>query len=122
MRIGLLLFRLALVLAWLVLFWVSYQAVSRLGFGAAGGVFIGDFAHPWRAQFNADFALHLLLVATWLVFRARTWWLGLIWAVLAINLGGVFTLAYLLVVSFQTEGDMRQLLLGRHAAKARVST
>jgi hypothetical protein len=115
-RIGLNIFRLALVVAWVVLFWVSFQAVSRMGFGAAGDVFIGDFAQPWRAQFNADFAVHLLLVGAWLVFRARTWWLGLIWALLAINLGGVFTLAYLLVVSIQTEGDMRQLLLGRHAA------
>jgi hypothetical protein len=116
MRIGLFLFRLALCVAWVVLFWVSFRAVSRMGFGAAGGVFIGDFAQPWRAQFNADFALHLLLIATWLVYRARSWWVGLIWAVLAINLGGVFTLAYLLVVSFQTKGDIRELLLGRVAA------
>ena len=78
-------------------------------------MFIGDFAHPWRAQFNADFALHLLLVAAWWVYRARSWILGLVWAVLAINVGAVFTLAYLLVVSIQVKGDMRRLLLGRHA-------
>jgi len=123
MRIGLLLFRVALLVAWLVLFWVSFQAVSRMGFGAASAVFNGGFAQPWRAQFNTDFILHLLLVGAWLVYRARTWWLGLIWASLAFSVGGVFTLAYLLVVSFQTGGDVRKLLLGRHAgAETTLST
>jgi hypothetical protein len=115
MRLGLVLFRLALVIAWLVIFWISFQAVSRMGFGPAGDVFIGDFAHPWRAQFNGDFAIHLLLVAAWMIYRSKSWIVGLVCAVLAINLGGVFTLAYLLVVSFQTDGDLRKLLLGQHA-------
>ena len=115
MRPGLTLFRLALVVAWLVIFWISLQAVSRMGFGPAGSVFIGDFAHPWRAQFNGDFAIHLMLVAAWMIYRSKSWVVGLVCALLAINLGGVFTLAYVLVVSFQTDGDMRKLLLGRHA-------
>jgi hypothetical protein len=117
MRLGLIVFRLALCVAWLVLFWVSYQAVSRMGFGAAGSVFIGDFAHPWRAQFNTDFGLHLLLVAAWMIYRSRSWIIGLICALLAVNVGGVFTLAYLLMVSFLVKGDMRRLLLGRHAGE-----
>jgi hypothetical protein len=117
MRLGLTIFRLALCLGWIILFVISWEAVSRMGFGAAGGVFIGDFAHPWRAQFNADFALHLLLVAAWMIYRSKSWVVGVICAVLAINLGGVFTFAYLLVVSIQTRGDMRKLLLGHHAAE-----
>jgi hypothetical protein len=72
MRIGLNLFRLALAVAWLVILWISFQAVSRMGFGVAGGVFIGDFAHPWRAQFNGDFAIHLLLVAAWIIYRSKS--------------------------------------------------
>lgn len=116
MRPGLFIFRLALCVGWAILFVISFQAVSRMGFGAAGDVFIGDFAHPWRAQFNGDLALHLLLVAAWMVYRSRSWIFGVICGLLAINLGGVFTLAYLLVVSLQARGDMRQVLLGRHAA------
>jgi hypothetical protein len=73
MRPGLTIFRLALFIGWAVMFAISCHAVSRMGFGAAGGVFIGDFAHPWRAQFNADFALHLLLVAAWMIYRSRSW-------------------------------------------------
>lgn len=115
MRLGMNVFRLLLSVGWAALLLVSVRAVTTMGVGGAGGVFIGDFAHPWRAQFNTDFSLYLLLAAAWMVYRARSWVLGLVWAVLAINLGGLFTLAYLLVASIQAKGDMRKVLLGRHA-------
>ncbi len=115
MRFGTTVFRLALCLGWTILLVVSVHAVKTMGMGAAGAVFVSDFAHPWRAQFNTDFSLYLLLAAAWMIFRARSWAIGLIWAVLAINLGALFTLAYLLVLSIQAKGDMRMVLLGRHA-------
>ena len=97
MRIGMSIFRVALCVGWTVLFFVSAHAVQAMGAGAAGAVFFGDFAHPWRAQFNTDFSLYLLLAAAWMVYRSRHWALGLVWALLAVNLGGLFTLAYLLL-------------------------
>ena len=118
MRFGTTVFRLALCLGWTILLVVSVHAVKAMGMSAAGAVFIGDFAHPWRAQFNTDFSLYLLLAAAWMVYRARSWAVGLVWAVLAINLGALFTLAYLLVLSFQAKGDMRIVLFGRHARYA----
>jgi hypothetical protein len=118
MRVGAIVFRLLLALGWAVLFYVSVQAIRLMGVGAAGTVFVADFAHPWRAQFNTDFSLHLLLVAAWMVYRSRPWFVGLICGVLAINLGGVFTLAYLLAVSIRAKGDMRKVLLGWRAETA----
>jgi len=115
MRFGLAGFRVALVLGWAVLFTVSVHAIQSMGANAAGAVFIGDFAHPWRAQFNTDLSIHLLLAAAWMIYRSRSWVVGLVCAVLAINLGGVFTLAYLLVATFQARGDMARVLLGRRA-------
>ena len=56
----------------------------------------------------------LALVAAWLIWSAKTWLWGLVSAVLAINLGALFTLAYLLVRSFQTQGNIKAILLGRH--------
>ena len=47
-----------------------------------------------------------------MIYRSRSWVVGIICAILAINLGGVFTLAYLIVVSVQAKGDMRKVLLG----------
>lgn len=118
MRFGTTVFRLLLCAGWVLLLFVSIHAVRAMGLGGAGAVFMGDFAHPWRAQFNTDFSLYLLLAGAWLIYRARSWGLGLVWAVLAINLGALFTLAYLLVVSIQAKGDMRQVLLGRQAKHA----
>jgi hypothetical protein len=39
---------------------LSVKAVGQMGLAAAGHVFFGDFSHPWRAQFNGDFGMHLL--------------------------------------------------------------
>ena len=115
MRIGTLAFRLMLCVGWAVLLFVSIHAVKAMGMGAAGAVFIGDFAHPWRAQFNTDLSLYLLLTAAWMVYRSRNWAIGLVWALLAVNLGSLVTLAYLLVASIHARGDMRVVLLGHRA-------
>ncbi len=117
---GMTLLRVGLCLAWVCLLLVSVRAVQRMGVGAAGQVFLGDFAHPWRAQFNTDFSIYLLLVAAWMVYRARTWWAGLLCALLAVNFGGLFTLAYLLLASLNANGDPRVLLLGRYRMSSRT--
>lgn len=110
------LFRLALAAAWLLLLWVTIEAGRRLGFDKAGDFFIGDMAHPWRAQFNTDFSFFLLLVAAWMIWSARNRALGTLCAILSVIGGGLFTFAYLLIASYRTDGDIRAILLGRHAA------
>ena len=115
MSTGKKIFAAVLCAAWAVLLWVSVHAVTSMGIGAAGAVFVGDFAQPWRAQFGTDFSIHLLLVAAWMVWRSRFWPLGLICGVLAINFGGLFTLAYILVAMVRSQGDMRLVLLGARA-------
>ena len=108
------LFRLALAAAWLVLLWVTIQAVRKLGFDKAGDFFIGDMSHPWRAQFNTDFSFFLLLVAAWMFWSSKNHALGVVFALLSIVGGGLFTLPYLLIATFRTDGNMRAVLLGRH--------
>jgi hypothetical protein len=112
MRLGVTGFRALLCVGWAILLWVSIRAVAAMGLGTAGTVFISDFGHPWRAQFNTDFTLHLLLMAAWMIYRSKNWVVGVVCAVLTMNLGGMFTLAYVLVVSIQAKGDIRKLLLG----------
>jgi hypothetical protein len=106
-------FRGFLIVGWLLLFYVTAHAFVALG--ADGGmVFISDFAHPWRAQFNTDFSLHIVLVALWMFWREPSKAVGLLCALGAMA-GGVFTLLYLLIATFRAGGDPRKLLLGRHA-------
>ena len=58
-----------LIAGWLVATATMVWGVSAMGFSAAAEVFVADFAHPWRAQFNADFLVHLLLMAAWVFYR-----------------------------------------------------
>jgi uncharacterized integral membrane protein len=108
------LFRIALAIGWLVMAWVTLQAGQQLGLDQAGDFFFGDMAHPWRAQFNIDFLLHLLLVGAWMIWSNANRALGLVFALLAVTGGAVFTFAYLLVRTVQTRGNLKQVLLGRH--------
>ena len=102
-------------LFWAALAFLTVQAATALGLGAAGDFFFGDFAYPWRAQFNFDFAIHLLLVAAWMIWRAPNRIVGAVFGLLAINLGALFTLAFLMVAGWRARGDLRAVLLGRYA-------
>jgi hypothetical protein len=99
------------VVAWVVLAYVSIHAIKTLGLDGAN-VFVEDFAHPWRAQFNTDFATWAVPIAAWVFWRNASWLVGLLCAVATLFMGGMFLLPYLLVASFYARGDARRLLLG----------
>jgi hypothetical protein len=111
-------FRAAVLIAWLVVMWVSIHAVATLGFNQGGATFFGDFSHPWRAQFNADFSAHLLLMAAWIVYRQKNLLLGLLFGLAAVMFGGAFSLAYIFVATFTAKGSFKGLLLGYRATQA----
>jgi hypothetical protein len=106
-------FQLLVVGIWVALLLVTWRAVDGLGLGG-GTVFVSDLSHPWRAQFNVDFLLHLLLFALWVFWREQSKRIGIVCAVLCI-FGGLFTFPYLLVAALHARGDFRALLLGAHA-------
>jgi hypothetical protein len=83
-----------------------------MGFDAAGSTFFADFAHPWRAQFNGDFSVHLLLMASWIVYREKRLAVGIPLGLGAL-MGGVFSFAYIFLATFGTGGSFTKLLLGR---------
>lgn len=112
MKTGLILFTAVAAIAWAILLYVSVQAVTAMGVNAAGAVFLADFGQPWRAQFGADFSIHLLLVAAWMIWRSRSWIVGIVCALLAINLGALFTLPFLLIAAWRAGGSLEAALLG----------
>ena len=76
-------------------------------------VFFGDIAAmAWPGQFNLDFLFMLTLSATWVAWRHRFSGAGLALGALAFFGGAMFLTVYLLVVTRQTRGDLRRLLLG----------
>ena len=104
-----------LALAWVVLAWITAQALVELGPAEAVRTFVGDYRHPWRAQFYTDFSLHLVLTAAWVLYRARTPARGAAYAFLVLALGALFTIPYVVAAAAKAEGQVRALLLGRHA-------
>jgi hypothetical protein len=108
------LLRVVLAIGWLVVAWATFRAGSTLGLGVAGDIFFADLNHPWRGQFNLDFLGHLLLIAAWLAWSASSRALGILYAMLAILGGGLFTFAYLFILSFRHHGNIAAIVLGRH--------
>jgi hypothetical protein len=104
-----------LLVAWVIAAVTMVWGVTEMGMSAAGDVFIGDFAHPWRAQFNADFLAHLILMAAWIFYREPSPVTRYICAPAAIFLGGAFSFLYIVVAASRVDGNPRALLLGRHA-------
>ena len=102
-----------LLVLWILLTGMTIYAVQVLG-SDGGLVFISDFSHPWRAQFNTDFSMHLLLFILWVVWREKSKAVGLVAGLLCL-MGGLFTLLYLLVAAYRAKGDPKKLLLGVHA-------
>ncbi|WP_094585761.1 hypothetical protein [Synechococcus sp. BO 8801] len=109
-------FRAALVLLWLAVAGYTLVVVPHHGIDLVR-VFIADVrAMGWPGQFDLDFLGMLLLTGLWVAWRddfsAKGLGLGLLAAV-----GGIlFLAAYLLVLSLQANGSVKQVLLGTRRA------
>lgn len=82
-------------------------------------IFFGDMMKmEWPGQFNLDFMAMLILSGLWVAWRHHFTLTGLALGIVAFNLGAPFLSAYLLIVSFQTGGNMKAILLGEARAAA----
>ena len=102
---------LAVLLLWVVGY--TLTVLTEHGLGPLFPTFFGDMAKlDWPGQFNADFFGFLLLSGVWVAWRNHFSPLGLALGVVAV-LGGIpFLTAYLLIMSFKVNGDMKTLLMG----------
>lgn len=109
-------FRGLLIVLWLAI--AGYTAVVAANHGLnLLPIFFGDMASMgWPGQFNLDFMSMLTLSALWVAWRHHFSPAGLTLGVLAFFFGAFFLTTYLLVLSLQTDGDMRALLLGEARA------
>jgi hypothetical protein len=109
------LFRLGLVVFWLVLLVYTGVVIANHGINLLP-VFFGDMAAmAWPGQFNLDFFGFLLLSGLWTAWRNGFSGLGLALGVVAVFGGIGFLAPYLLYLTYQTKGDARAILLGVNA-------
>jgi hypothetical protein len=105
-------FRLLLVVIILAVGAYTMVTIANHGMGLYP-IFFGDIAEmTWRGQFNVDFLCFLILSGFWVAWRHQFSAGGLALGFAAFNLGAPFLAAYLLIVSYQTRGDVRLMLLG----------
>ncbi len=77
-------------------------------------IFFGDMAAmTWPGQFNFDFMTFLLLSGLWTAWRNEFSPGGLLLGLVAVFGGMLFLSAYLLILSFQTNGDLQAMVFGR---------
>lgn len=110
-------FRVILVVLWTVLTAYTAVVIARHGMNLLP-VFFGDMARlGWPGQFNLDFLCLLTLSGLWTAWRDRFSARGLGLGVLAFFGGAGFLLAYLLILTVTTRGDMARVLLGPRAGR-----
>tara|TARA_R110001599_G_C12176322_1_gene653695 strand:- start:93 stop:428 length:336 start_codon:yes stop_codon:yes gene_type:complete len=109
------LFRAFLVVLWLALSAYTAVVVSSYGMGLLP-IFFGDIlALTWPGQFNLDFMFMLALSALWVSWRHQFTTGGLALGLLAFIGGASFLSVYLFVLSYQSQGNMKEVLLGSRA-------
>ena len=106
-------FRLWLLTILAVLVPYTVVVISNHGWGLME-VFFGDImTMAWPGQFNLDFLFMLTLSGIWVAWRNRFSALGLVLGLLALFGGAPFLSTYLLFLTFQAKGDIKEVLIGR---------
>ena len=109
-------FRIFLAILLIVIAVYTTIVVSNHGLGLLT-VFFGDMAKmAWPGQFNLDFMCFLALSALWLAWRHQFTPAGWLLGFVGLFGGTLFLSAYLLIMSFKVNGDMKALLLGEARA------
>ncbi len=111
------LFRLFLLVLLTSLFIYTLLVGAEHGWNLIPPFFADIQAMTWQGQFNFDFMGFLILSALWCAWRNHFSPLGLGLALLASTGGILFLATYLLILSFQTGGNIKTILLGTRRAQ-----
>ena len=107
---------LGLIFGVIVVYTVLVAREHGLGLFA---VFFGDIAEgAWPGQFNLDFMGMLVLSGFWMAWRNHFRPGGLLLGLGGLLLGAPILTLYLFILSQQTNGDVKRMLLGDQRAAA----
>ena len=105
-------FRVLLIAIFAIVLGYTGVVIANHGMGLIN-IFFGDMAAMgWPGQFNLDFLFMLTLSAIWVAWRHEFSIAGLLLGLLAFFGGSLFLSTYLLVLSWLTRGDLKQILVG----------
>ena len=107
------LFRPFLLILLIILIGYTAVVVAHYGLNFWPTAFADIARLQWPGQFDVDFLMMLALSGLWVSWRHRFTASGLGLGLLAFLGGALFLTAYLLVLSLQTKGDVRAMLVGK---------
>ena len=106
-------FRALLVLIFVAIVVYTVPVVLNHGLGVLFTTFFGDMLNMgWPGQFNLDFFGFLLMSGFWMAWRNNFSPFGLVLGAFGVVGGAPLLTAYLLYLSFATNGDAQKMLLG----------
>jgi len=106
--------RILLLIATMGIYIFTAKAIISNGWNWPA-VAISDLqALDWRTQFDFDFIVHLLLLASWVVWREGGSVKAYVFGFLSIVLGGMFSFPYIIYATFKARAEPTALLLGVH--------
>lgn len=71
----------------------------------------------WRSQFDFDLIIHLVLLASWIVWREGYSAKAYLFGFLSIFMGGMFGFPYIIHAMILSKGEPQAFLLGVHARR-----
>jgi hypothetical protein len=110
------LFRFFLAVEFVCLTGYTLLVGSKHGWNLLPVFFVDIATMTWPGQFNFDFMTFLLLSGLWLAWRNNFSVAGLVLGMIGVFGGMMFLAPYLLYASFQAQGDIKVLLLGKERA------
>ena len=111
-------FRIVLIAMCIVITAYTAVTIAEHGWNFFPVYFADVAGMTWRGQFDVDFSSFLILSALWVMWRHHFSGGGILLGLIASVGGMLFLGTYLLIVSFQVNGDMKALLLGERRAAA----
>ena len=114
-------FRALLVTLWVCIAVYTAIVVAEYGLNLFP-YFFGDMMKlGWPGQFNLDFTCMLALSALWTAWRNEFSGAGLALGALAFFGGAWFLTTYLLVLVAQSQGNLREILVGKARASQKAA-
>ena len=104
--------RILLFVSTLGIYLLTALAVASQGVNWPGVALSDLAALNWRSQFDFDFIVHLLLMATWVSWREAFSARGYVFGFLSIVMGGMFSFPYLIYATYEAKGSPTAILLG----------
>ncbi|MFT5612308.1 MAG: hypothetical protein ACI9LU_002818 [Polaribacter sp.] len=112
--------RILLVISTVGIYTLTFIALMSEGVNWPAVAITDLMSLGWRSQFDFDFIVHLLLLASWIVWREGADTKAYVFGFLSIVMGGMFSFPYIIYARFKARAQLQALLFGINAQKQRA--